>query len=250
MDASEYDYIFTETFNLDKAQLYLGDMEVTSCHRCEVLKKLRRRREGVPVEYLFGKAEFMGRVFRTRDRVFFPRNSTESLVEIVSARTSAASRVLDLCCGCGNIAVSVALSAGSEVTAADIDPAAVSLTRENAVALSADIKVVESDLFEKIRGVFDIIVSNPPYIKEGEALGAEVMCENGLALFAGKDGLDCIRRIISGADRFLKHRGLLFLETGFGQSAEVSEIMEKNGFNDIKIFNDLSGMPRVVEGRK
>ncbi len=157
-----------------------------------------------------------------------------------------------MCTGTGALAIAIKkLRPGALVTAADISEEALSLARENADSLNAEVRFVEGDLFSPLAGVrFHVIVSNPPYIPEGlrGRLQAEVNKEPALALFAGADGLDFYRRIADEAPKHLFPHGRLCLEIGDGQGPAVAELL-KNEFADIQILNDLNGLPRVVSAR-
>ena len=160
--------------------------------------------------------------------------------------------MLDLCTGTGALAIAVQkLCPTAQVTAADISADALSLARENAESLQADVRFVQGDLFAPLAGErYHVIISNPPYIPEGlrGQLQREVEKEPPLALFAGKDGLDFYRRIAREGPGHLLPHGRLCLEIGDGQGDAVTELL-KDSFEEIQLLNDLSGLPRVVSAR-
>ncbi len=202
---------------------------------------LSRRGAGrEPAAYLVGSEEFMGLEFRVTPAVLIPRPGTETLAE----RAGRPARFLDIGTGCG--AIAVALARTGTGTATDISPAALDVARGNAArhGVADRVDFVEADLFAD--GAFDLVVSNPPYVRTGEmeTLPPEVRHEPRLALDGGPDGLDVIRRIVAGA-RARAPR--LLLECAPSQAAEVRNLCLGAGFGGVKIFRDLDGHERVVE---
>jgi len=212
------------------------------------LSYVSRRKLGEPLQYIIGEWDFMGRTFRTDSRALIPRPETELLVEEALSFLKPAMIVLDLCTGSGCIAATIAGAGEYSVTAADISTDALALARENSEGLG--VNFVQSNLFSNIKGMFDVIISNPPYIttKEMETLSPTVLdYEPHLALHGGDDGMDIYRRLISESLNFLKPGGALFLEIG---PAPVKDIMEASGFKNVQLKNDYSGLPRIVYGVK
>ena len=164
--------------------------------------------------------------------------------------------MLDLCTGSGCILLSLlALSDGIEGVGADISEAALETAKKNAAALNLERRCrwVESDLFEKVRGTYSLIVSNPPYIASGELeeLMPEVRDhEPRIALDGHEDGLYFYRKIIKSAPEYLAPGGSLFLEIGWDQRKAVQEMMEAAGFADVRVFRDYQGNDRMVTGRR
>ena len=192
----------------------------------------------------------MGLEFQVNENVLIPRQDTEILVEEV-LKVCHGKTVLDLCTGTGCIIISLTkLGKVKEATASDISYKALEVARLNATNHKVSI---ESDLFEKIDGKYDIIVSNPPYItsKDMENLMPEVKdYEPRLALDGSEDGLLYYRRIVREARRHLKDNGMIFFEIGYNQGEEVQELLRKEGFVDISLYKDLAGLDRLVSGRK
>ncbi len=226
-----------------------------------------RRLEGEPLQYITGEQEFMGLTFHVDSRVLIPRLDTEILadkaLEYVNSRSdgSETSRVLDLCCGSGAIGLSIAALADTgkdvarvEVVLSDISADALEVARQNAeqFGISDRVTFVQSDLFNELgQGGFDLIVSNPPYIRTDviDTLDAEVKDhEPVLALDGGTDGLDIYRRIAEEVPGYLKEGGCLMMEIGFDQAEEVAELLHKN-LQDVRIVKDLVGLDRVVSAR-
>ena len=211
----------------------------------------RKRRE--PLQYITGSQEFMGLDFMVDARVLIPRQDTETLVCEALSFLSPGMEVLDLCTGSGCIILSLcAKCAGIQGTGSDFSENALEVARGNSGRLDIAADFVLSDLFDKIEGRYDVIVSNPPYIESGgiPSLMDEVRLYEPLSALDGhQDGLYFYRRIAKEAPSFLKDDGRIFLEIGCGQGADVSGMLREAGFEDIKVVRDLCGHDRVVEGR-
>ncbi len=206
---------------------------------------VERRLQHEPVQYLLGEWGFMGLMFVTRPWALIPRQDTETLCEhaLKLSKQHGYRTALDLCCGTGCIGISMAVLGGLAVTAADIDPDCVALTRQNAARNHGDITAIQSDWFEAVTGRFDLILSNPPYLsgEDMEALQPEVRYEPALALFGGQDGLQAYRRILQEYKQHLNPGGALLLEVGAGQAQEVCAL-----FGGGCVIDDICGIPRVV----
>jgi len=214
-----------------------------------------------PVQYIVGHSEFCGMNFLVDERVLIPRPETELLVRAAAdifcsiPNTQYPIHILDLCTGSGCIAIALTkMLPDCKIVASDISEEALALAKLNASKLDAgrNIEFVSSDLFSKIRGRYDIIVSNPPYIAgfEFETLQKEVLMEPRLALYGGEDGLDFYRRIIQEAPRYLNSGGYLVFEMGFGQAGEIKEIVDGAGaFKVTDIEKDFNGIDRVLIAR-
>lgn len=231
----------------------------------DIKEKFRRfieqREAHVPYQYILGEADFCGYKFKVDENVLIPRLDTEVLawetIKLIP-EGSVGSKVLDMCTGSGCIGITIKKERPAvKLCLSDISENALKLAQENAANnladMAEDIEFILSDLFESIAPVFDIIVSNPPYVTEREfaALDPEVRDhEPELALLAGVDGLDVYKRLIPGAAEHLNEGGFLMLEIGCSQAAAVEGLMRRAGFSDIYIKKDLVGLDRVVCGRK
>ncbi len=228
-------------------------------------KAVKRRARREPLQYITGMQEFWGLEFRVTPDVLIPRPETELIIESALAALKKGSRpatIIDLCTGSGCIAVSLAKESPSvRVFATDKSAKALAVARQNASANGvADlIRFCEGDLFDPlekldIEGQVELIVSNPPYVPSGDfgSLQPEVRdYEPSLALFAGPDGTELHRRIISVAPRFLKDNGTLIMEMGLGQSAKLAQIVEKQGsYRAVDVLKDLAGIERVMVAQK
>jgi release factor glutamine methyltransferase len=221
---------------------------------------VRRRLSGEPIQHITGQTEFYGLPFRVNPAVLIPRPETEHLVEEVLKRAAhfeqeraTPLRILDIGTGSGCIAVSLAKHLPhAAITGIDVSSDALGLARANAALneVADRIRFLEGDLLSPVVGEkFDLIVSNPPYVPTADraSLSVEVRdYEPALALFAGEDGLDVYRRIAPAAHAALVPGGYLLLEIGYGQSADVTALLEAAGFESIEVFPDLQGIPRVV----
>ena len=217
---------------------------------------IKRRLAGEPVAYLVGKQEFWSLSFAVDPRVLIPRPETEGLVEAVLKLVEGrpAPSVADIGTGSGAIAVALAQERpDARLVAVDSSADALAVARQNALTHGSVIEFFVGDLLGPLagRGPFDVIVSNPPYVAEGDfsSLPAEVKREPRGALLAGVDGLDAIRRLVAGARAHLADAGVLALEVGAGQAQTVMELLREAGYRAIEVQNDLAGIARVVIGR-
>ena len=213
-----------------------------------------RRAAGEPIAYLVGRSEFYGLDFAVTPDVLIPRPETEMLVDLAveRLRASARPRLLDLGTGSGCIAVTLAgRLPGAEVTAADASAAALAVARRNARAHAVALRFVAGDWFSALDGErFDLIVSNPPYVAEGDPhLGqGDLRFEPVAALASGADGLDAIRRIVAAAPRHLLPGGWLLFEHGYDQATRCRELLHAAGFAEVASWRDLAGIERASGG--
>ena len=212
---------------------------------------IRRRSEGYPVQYLTGSTEFMGLPFFVNESVLIPRQDTEVLVETALAMMKPECRLLDMCTGSGCILLSLAkLGTVAEGVGVDISEGALKVAERNRENLGLpQVRLVHSNLFESVEGVFDMIVSNPPYIptEDIEDLMREVRDhEPHLALDGSKDGLLFYRKLAEESGRYLVPGGSLLFEIGYDQGEAVSQLLDQAGFKDIHVKKDLASLDRVV----
>ena len=216
-------------------------------------KLILRRINREPISKILGRREFWGRTFSINENVLDPRGDTETLIDFVIEKP--VKSVLELGTGSGAIAVTLACEWKKvHVTAIDISEDALSMAKINAEKFNVQKKIhfLKSDWFESVKGSFDLIISNPPYIGliEQNEISAEVIkYDPEIALFAGRDGLDAYRRIIPRLSKFLNPDGFVALETGASQSNQVKNMMNAAGFIDAKIVKDLSGKDRLVAAK-
>ena len=260
--------LLARTLNLSKEGLYVHLQDPLGKEEETVLEELVKRRvSGEPLQYILGHQEFWSIDLNVDPRVLIPRPETELLVEqALSALSKIPSEktcsVLELGTGSGAVSIALAREAGTvSLVATDISREALLLARRNAekAGVSERIVFVQGDLFSPFRflegrGPFDLILSNPPYVVRSEMIGLarEVKdFEPALALDGGEDGFVFHRKIIFQSSKYLRSGGWLLLEVGQGQALEVSEMMEGDGsFDTVGRIQDLSGIERVVKGRK
>lgn len=234
-----------------------GEQPVSSEAAEKYLDWIRQRSEHIPMQQLTGEQDFMGLTFAVNEHVLIPRQDTEILVEEVLKELHDGMRVLDMCTGSGCILLSLLhYSNDCEGLGVDLSGEALKVAEQNAARLlspekTGHVHFQQSDLFEKVEGKFEIIVSNPPYIAsaEVEKLMPEVRDhEPRMALDGTEDGLHFYRRIINEAGRHLVSSGMLFFEIGYDQGQAVSELMRAQGYREVQVVQDYAGLDRVVYG--
>ena len=215
---------------------------------------LSRRLASEPLQYITGVQEFFGLSFEVSPAVLIPRPETEHLVEAVLERFGRESspRIVDVGTGSGAIAVALAHAIPrSRVTAVDFSSAALEVAQRNAErhGVLERVTLLQSDLLAALESAdFEVVVSNPPYIAEGEVLEPQVFnYEPRSALYAGPTGLEVYERLIPQARKVLKPQGWLMLEIGYGQSKALSRLL--SDWNEVSFLNDLQGIPRVVQAK-
>ena len=216
-----------------------------------------KRKTRTPLQYLTGVQSFLGRDFYVDERVLIPRPETELLAERAIAllrEEKYPPTALDLCCGSGCLAVSMALGdPRADVHAADLSEGALAVTKMNAERLHAKVTLHQGDLFDalSIHQLYQVIVSNPPYIPAADCLELqeEVLREPMMALDGGADGYDFYRRIAEEAPRFLKEGGVLLMEVGFDQAQGVMSLCREAGFRTVLAHEDYQHIERMVEAR-
>jgi release factor glutamine methyltransferase len=215
---------------------------------------LSRRLASEPVQYITEVQEFFGLPFEVSPAVLIPRPETEHLVEAVLERFGRESspRIVDVGTGSGAIAVALAHTIPrSQVTAVDLSSAALEVAQRNAErhGVLERVTLLQSDLLADLKGAdFEVVVSNPPYIAEGEVLEPQVFnYEPRSALYAGPTGLEVYERLIPQAREVLKPQGWLMLEIGYGQSPPLLKLL--SDWHEVSLLDDLQGIPRVVQAK-
>ena len=218
------------------------------------LEALTKRCERIPVQYITGVQNFMGLDFMVNENVLIPRFDTEILVEEVMKNLHDGFSILDMCTGSGCILLSLLhYSNECKGVGVDVSEAALTVAKSNCDKLGLNATFIQSDLFANVSGKYDIIVSNPPYIKSDviptlmeEVKGHEPM----LALDGMEDGLFFYRKIVDESPEYLNGGGMLFFEIGYDQGEDVSLLMTDAGFKDVKVIKDYAGLDRVVFGKR
>lgn len=235
---------------MNRASYFLNRQEVVPARDVESYQQfIRCRSKHVPLQYITGKQDFMGMTFAVSDAVLIPRQDTETLVELALPYV-AGKCILDMCTGSGCIAVSLQRLGNPQLChAVDISKEALAIAGKNIENLDADVQLWQSDLFEQVEESYDVIVSNPPYIPPDVIAGLmpEVReHEPRIALDGGRDGLDFYRRLAEEAGKHLKQNGRLYLEIGYDQGAAVINLLQEQGYQEIRLHQDLAGRDRVV----
>lgn len=252
-------YVFQALKGWTKTDLVLHLRQaVTAADEALFHRIFEQLSQQIPPQYITGKAYFRDLELAVDDRVLIPRPETEELVDLILRENSGADlRVLDIGTGSGAIALSLKKARPEwEVTASDISSEALSLAQKNAQANQLEVTFIQSDVFEKVSGSFDIIVSNPPYIAydDKDEVGGNVLAsEPHLALFADEDGYAIYRQIIEEAPAYLKSNGKLYFEIGYKQGAGLTALLTK-AFPEarVRVLKDMFGKDRMVvlDGRK
>ncbi|MCR5266560.1 MAG: peptide chain release factor N(5)-glutamine methyltransferase [Cyanobacteria bacterium RUI128] len=205
-----------------------------------------------PIQYIIGKAYFMGNYYKVTPDTLIPRDETEIVVNhaIKLIKSNNLKTVLDIGTGTGCIACSIKLKTDAEVTGCDISSKAIEIAKINAQAHHADIKYTESDLFSNINESFDLIISNPPYIPAGTVVQREVQYEPETALFTSEEtGCEFYKKIIEQSKNYLTPGGYIVFELGINESDLVKSYFEDNQYTDIYIEKDLAGIDRVISAK-
>ncbi|MBN1776589.1 MAG: peptide chain release factor N(5)-glutamine methyltransferase [Clostridiales bacterium] len=230
--------------------------ELTDAQELRYRAALRQRAERKPLQYILGTQDFYGCELRVDENVLIPRPETESLCEqaLRCMEGIRNSRVADVCTGSGAIAIAIKKNrSDAQVWATERSEDALRVAKENAERNAAEIAFLQGDLLKPLNGMtFDIILSNPPYVKTADldALQPEVRREPRMALDGGEDGLTFYRRFATEAPEYLKPNGRILLELGDGQAEAVSDIFAASRrFDGVRIHTDLFGKQRVLEAQ-
>lgn len=234
------------------ALLVYGNTERSIEEEDAYKKVISKRSERIPLQHITGEQAFMGLRFQVNEHTLIPRQDTEILVEQAGKHLKSDMRILDMCTGSGCILLSLLkYYHGCTGVGVDLSEKALEIAKTNAQSLEINADFVQSDLFANVEGKFDMIVSNPPYIKTAviETLMPEVREHEPMQALDGfEDGLYFYKKIVEAAKDFLYNGSWLLFEIGYDQAQEVSELMEKAGFQQIEVIKDYAGLNRVVKG--
>ncbi len=248
--------LFENVFQMNRTRYFMSSQETAQESVVqEYMSLVKRREKREPLQYITGKAYFMGLEFNVNESVLIPRFDTEILVEEALKHVDTNSEVLDVCTGSGCIAISIAvLGLVKNVQAVDISQAALSVAEINRQHNNAsNVSLIQSDMFGNVKGEFDMIVSNPPYIRTSDVdvlMPEVVKHEPRIALDGYEDGLHFYRILAEESGHFLRNDGWLIMEIGYGQAEDVTKLLQNNNFTDIKVICDLAGLDRVICGRR
>lgn len=250
IDESDAEWIYSLVLDIKRSELS-SESIISPAESKQIASIVEKRLTGRPLWYIIGDVDFCGCTIKVDERVLIPRPETEQLAEIAIKTVEEGDKVLDMCTGSGCLAIAIAKGCAGKnisVTAADVSDAAIMLAKENANLNSAVVHFVQTDLFDNIRGRFNVIVCNPPYIKTAEIaeLDREVKdFEPRIALDGGEDGLDFYRRLAREINRYVARGGMLILEVGEDQAAEVLRLFEKRDY--AIVIKDLEGKDRFLK---
>lgn len=254
IDETDAEWILALTLNIPRSSL--SEERIVKQEYCKrILDIYESRLTGRPLWYIFGDTQFYGYRIKVDERVLIPRPETEILVREAVASLREGDAILDLCTGSGAIAIAIACEAAKDkmvsVTATDISEEALEVARSNARLNKASINFIKTDLFNGLRGRYNLITANPPYIKREEisSLQREVRdFEPRIALDGGVDGLDFYRRIAQKVSRYIARGGMLILECGENQAQEIIKIFTSVSRCDYAmVVRDLAGVERVIK---
>ena len=255
-EPSDVDWIICNVLGKNRAEVKLC-RGISKKDYSEIMRCCDRKAKGEPLSSIFGFVDFYGLRFDVNKKVLSPRMETEILVEevIKKVKENSFESILDLCTGSGAIAVTLAKFTDCKVTASDISKQALAVAEGNAKKNDVKVEFVCSDLFNGLKKTkkYDIIVSNPPYIKRSDIEKLDVEVKNydpKLALDGGEDGLVFYKKITRHAPEKLSRGGYLFFEIGEGQRQDVEKMLLDEGFEDIKVVKDYNKIERIIYGRK
>lgn len=250
IDAREARLLLAEVCGFSQASLAASpEQEIPFEVENAFFEFAQRRKKGEPVAYILGRREFYGLDLTVNSSVLIPRPETELLVDLALERKPAS--LLDLGTGSGAIGIAVKYkSPGTRIVAVDSDASALVTAKRNAAKFNLDIDFRHGRWFDPVAGErFELIVSNPPYVADGDPHLADLRFEPRGALLAGPEGLDAVREIVTAAGSFLLPGGWLLLEHGMGQDAAVRELLSGVGLESVSTWPDLAGIARVSGGR-
>lgn len=245
--------LLTMVCKIDRTYYFVHmDEEIDTESMLEFKSVLKKRSERIPLQYITGVQEFMGLNFKVNSNVLVPRQDTECLVEEALKYIRPGMKVLDMCTGSGCIIVSIMKNvANVEGYGADISKQALLVAKENALNNHVPVTFERSDLFENITGKYDVIVSNPPYIRTNEIQGLmpEVSLFEPVEALDGKeDGLFFYRKMVKESKNYLNPNGIILFEIGCDQGADVSNMLIYAGYRNVRVIKDLARNDRVVIG--
>lgn len=256
IEQSDIDWIVGTVLNKNRAEIKLVKEISKKQYKC-IMKAYKKRLKGEPLSNIFGFVDFYGLKIKVNKNVLSPRMETEILVEEVLNKMQGKKKVsiLDMCTGSGAIAIALAKNSKAEITGVDISKKALKVAKENAEKNNANVEFILSDLFNGLKKEkkYDIIVSNPPYIKSKDVLTLDDEVKKYdpiLALDGGDDGLIFYRKIINKSKEFLSKEGMIFFEIGEDQRKDIEEMFKDEGFIEINIVKDYNKIERIIYGRR
>ncbi len=253
IEEDEAEWIFALKLGISKSAVSSEERLLKAAQVKEIMAVVDERLTGRPLWYIIGDTDFCGYTIQVDERVLIPRPETEEMAMMAVNAAEDGNSILDLCTGSGAIAIAVYKELEKQgkkvkMTAVDVSADALAVAKENAERNGADVLFIQSDLFKRIRGRFDVIITNPPYIPTADVdeLQREVKdYEPRLALDGGADGLDIYRRIAQEAPKYLTRGGMLIMEVGIGEAKEIVKLFKGNSYT--MIAQDFNGIDRYVK---
>lgn len=250
-EESETLWLISETLNVKFGEVkMLGEIGEEDYKK--IIANLQKRKKHMPLDYIVGKSEFFGLTFKVNQNCLIPRPETELLVEEVLKVARPWHKIVDIGTGSGAIAISVKKNINAKVVAVDISSAALAVAKENAKNNATDIEFLQSDLYSALKGQkFDIIISNPPYIRSKDIAGLDSDVrdyEPHLALDGGESGLDFYKRLTREMDTYLNVDGYAFFEVGYDQAQQVKSMFSDN--YEVEIIKDYAKIQRIIKARR
>ena len=249
---TDAELLLSYAFSIERTEIYTRpNYEPNSDQGQYFCESLTQRIEGVPLAYITGEAYFWNQKLHVSPHVLVPRPETELLVEVALSVLHRGDKVLDLGTGSGAIALALRSEINVNVVASDVDANALSVCRANASRLNFPIRTVRSDWYSAIKGTFDVVVSNPPYVQSNDPrlLESDIKYEPLTALATGPTGTEALQNVIHGAADHLETDGWLIVEHGYDQRDDTVQEFRKAGFRNVQCRNDYSHIPRVVFGQ-
>ena len=247
----EFAFLCESLIGINKAEYLIKDT-ITNGEYRKLLKAINKRIKGVPLQLIIGTTDFLGVIIEESKYTLKPRQETMLMVEKIINTEDKNKTVLDMCAGSGCIGLSLKNAGFKDVTLCDISGKAIKMMQKNAKYNRLDVNIVKSNMFNNVSGKYDIIVSNPPYIKSDDInkLSTEVKKYDPLiALDGGKDGLDFYRILADEASEYLAESGVLYLEIGQNQENDIILLLQKH-YKNITIIKDYNNINRIIRAEK
>ena len=248
IDEVEADYILSYTLNIPVTEIVFSDINLTKHQYNDIIKKVKLRCKHKPISKILGKAYFYGEEFIVNKYVLSPRFDTELLVEKAREYIKPNMRVLDLCTGSGCVAVSIAKNVNAYVEGCDISKKALKVAKKNVKKHCVNVELYQSNMFDKVQGKFNVIITNPPYIETEDIKSLDIEVKDYdplIALDGGIDGLNFYREIANKIKDYLLDDGVLLMEIGYNQGEKVKNIF-KDVSSNIEVIKDYNNNDRVV----
>ena len=253
IDDSDAEWLVALALNLKRSEVNDGKRTVTASDVDLVAKYTQKRITGIPLAYVFNSAEFYGYNFYVDENVLIPRPETEELCYHALKVINTESKVLDMCTGSGAIAITINKESGAKVTAVDISTNALEVASKNAKNLNAEVEFINSDMFTNVFDTYNVIISNPPYIKTSDLAGLqqEVKFEPKLALDGGETGIKYYEVLAVEGAKQLNSGGYMFVEYGIDESQAIYNcFIKSNNFKNIEIIKDINGIDRFIKAER